>query len=219
MGAAGTWRLPASHGRAAIPGGFASAGLWQSVHIDDLRPSTVMVSDVTKLQGVTISQLFDPDSGPARTSRGVRGVWVAGWRPGCRGLWLAVGAGPARSRRPRPAPAPRQPLRGTPRAPLLLPKAMQEAVSPPGRVGLGAGGDGRECPWRTSVISCSSPQSAGQSDRFLLQNARGAVQRLISVPWASPWVPAAAGIRGTAASQGPTTARQHGPSARPCSGR
>ncbi|XP_008588585.1 PREDICTED: E3 ubiquitin-protein ligase RNF213, partial [Galeopterus variegatus] len=35
-------------------------GLWQSVHIDDLRRSTVMVSDVTKLQKVTISQLFQP---------------------------------------------------------------------------------------------------------------------------------------------------------------
>ncbi|XP_036924176.1 E3 ubiquitin-protein ligase RNF213 isoform X2 [Sturnira hondurensis] len=38
-------------------------GLWRSVHIDDLRRSTVMVSDVTKLQDVTISQLFDPDNG------------------------------------------------------------------------------------------------------------------------------------------------------------
>lgn len=33
-------------------------GLWQSVHIDDLRRSTVMISDVTKLQQVTISQMF-----------------------------------------------------------------------------------------------------------------------------------------------------------------
>uniref|UniRef100_A0A452UIM0 Uncharacterized protein n=1 Tax=Ursus maritimus TaxID=29073 RepID=A0A452UIM0_URSMA len=33
-------------------------GLWQSVHIDDLRKSMVMVSDVTKLQDVAISQLF-----------------------------------------------------------------------------------------------------------------------------------------------------------------
>ncbi|XP_053516781.1 E3 ubiquitin-protein ligase RNF213 [Artibeus jamaicensis] len=38
-------------------------GLWRTVHIDDLRRSTVMVSDVTKLQDVTISQLFDPDDG------------------------------------------------------------------------------------------------------------------------------------------------------------
>nr|XP_045015373.1 E3 ubiquitin-protein ligase RNF213 [Jaculus jaculus] len=35
-------------------------GLWQSVHIDDLRRSAVMASDVTKLQTVTISQLFQP---------------------------------------------------------------------------------------------------------------------------------------------------------------
>uniref|UniRef100_A0A2K6UDD8 E3 ubiquitin-protein ligase RNF213 n=1 Tax=Saimiri boliviensis boliviensis TaxID=39432 RepID=A0A2K6UDD8_SAIBB len=35
-------------------------GLWQAVHIDDLRRSTIMVSDVTKLQSVTISQLFAP---------------------------------------------------------------------------------------------------------------------------------------------------------------
>uniref|UniRef100_H0WTB7 E3 ubiquitin-protein ligase RNF213 n=1 Tax=Otolemur garnettii TaxID=30611 RepID=H0WTB7_OTOGA len=39
-------------------------GLWQSVHIDDLRRSTVMVSDVTKLQSVTISQLFKPGDEP-----------------------------------------------------------------------------------------------------------------------------------------------------------
>ncbi|XP_071075531.1 E3 ubiquitin-protein ligase RNF213 isoform X3 [Desmodus rotundus] len=37
-------------------------GLWRSVHIDDLRRSSVMVSDVTKLQDTTISQLFDPAS-------------------------------------------------------------------------------------------------------------------------------------------------------------
>ncbi|XP_052050777.1 E3 ubiquitin-protein ligase RNF213 isoform X2 [Apodemus sylvaticus] len=35
-------------------------GLWRSVHIDDLRRSTIMASDVTKLQKVTISQLFKP---------------------------------------------------------------------------------------------------------------------------------------------------------------
>lgn len=33
-------------------------GLWRSVHIDDLRRSTIMASDVTKLQNVTMSQLF-----------------------------------------------------------------------------------------------------------------------------------------------------------------
>ncbi|XP_023555015.1 E3 ubiquitin-protein ligase RNF213 [Octodon degus] len=35
-------------------------GLWRSVHIDDLRRSVIMASDVTKLQNVTISQLFEP---------------------------------------------------------------------------------------------------------------------------------------------------------------
>nr|XP_044602039.1 E3 ubiquitin-protein ligase RNF213 isoform X2 [Equus asinus] len=39
-------------------------GLWQSVHIDDLRRSALMVSDVTKLQGAAISQLFRPEGGP-----------------------------------------------------------------------------------------------------------------------------------------------------------
>uniref|UniRef100_UPI004038E950 E3 ubiquitin-protein ligase RNF213-like n=1 Tax=Callospermophilus lateralis TaxID=76772 RepID=UPI004038E950 len=39
-------------------------GLWQSVHIDDLRRSTVMAADVTKLQSVTISQLFMPGGSP-----------------------------------------------------------------------------------------------------------------------------------------------------------
>ncbi|XP_052615833.1 E3 ubiquitin-protein ligase RNF213 isoform X2 [Peromyscus californicus insignis] len=33
-------------------------GLWRSVHIDDLRRSTIMASDVTKLQNVTMSQMF-----------------------------------------------------------------------------------------------------------------------------------------------------------------
>lgn len=39
-------------------------GLWRSVHIDDLRRSTIMASDVTKLQNVTISQLFKPVDRP-----------------------------------------------------------------------------------------------------------------------------------------------------------
>ncbi|XP_066472974.1 E3 ubiquitin-protein ligase RNF213 isoform X2 [Tiliqua scincoides] len=38
-------------------------GLWQSVHIDDLRTSTDMVSDITTLRNVTISQLFSEDLG------------------------------------------------------------------------------------------------------------------------------------------------------------
>ncbi|KAM4802762.1 E3 ubiquitin-protein ligase RNF213-like [Urocitellus parryii] len=39
-------------------------GLWRSVHIDDLRRFPVMSSDVTKLQSVTISQLFMPGDSP-----------------------------------------------------------------------------------------------------------------------------------------------------------
>ncbi|XP_068920216.1 E3 ubiquitin-protein ligase RNF213 isoform X2 [Petaurus breviceps papuanus] len=35
-------------------------GLWHSVHIDDLRRPTIMVSDMTVLQNVSISQLFKP---------------------------------------------------------------------------------------------------------------------------------------------------------------
>uniref|UniRef100_A0A8B9MD47 RING-type E3 ubiquitin transferase n=1 Tax=Accipiter nisus TaxID=211598 RepID=A0A8B9MD47_9AVES len=38
-------------------------GLWQSVHIDDLRRSKDMISDMTALQNVTISQIFCEDSG------------------------------------------------------------------------------------------------------------------------------------------------------------
>ncbi|XP_011226480.2 E3 ubiquitin-protein ligase RNF213 isoform X2 [Ailuropoda melanoleuca] len=48
-------------------------GLWQSVHIDDLRKSTVMVSDVTKLQDVAISQLFKAEENPElKTGPGAR---------------------------------------------------------------------------------------------------------------------------------------------------
>ncbi|XP_013361468.1 PREDICTED: E3 ubiquitin-protein ligase RNF213 isoform X2 [Chinchilla lanigera] len=45
-------------------------GLWRSVHIDDLRRSTIMASDVTKLQSVTISQLFKPRDKPEREGSG-----------------------------------------------------------------------------------------------------------------------------------------------------
>ncbi|XP_063149004.1 E3 ubiquitin-protein ligase RNF213 [Candoia aspera] len=38
-------------------------GLWQSVHIDDLRTSKDMVSDITSLRSITISQLFCEDKG------------------------------------------------------------------------------------------------------------------------------------------------------------
>lgn len=40
------------------------AGLWRAVHLDDLRRATAMVSDVTKLQDVALSQLFQPEDGP-----------------------------------------------------------------------------------------------------------------------------------------------------------
>ncbi|XP_062071742.1 E3 ubiquitin-protein ligase RNF213 isoform X3 [Lepus europaeus] len=39
-------------------------GLWHSVHIDDLHRSTVMASDVTRLQNIPISQLFPQGDGP-----------------------------------------------------------------------------------------------------------------------------------------------------------
>ncbi|XP_058708338.1 E3 ubiquitin-protein ligase RNF213 isoform X2 [Poecile atricapillus] len=41
-------------------------GLWQSVHIDDLRRSKDMISDLTALQNLTISQVFSEDPGEAR---------------------------------------------------------------------------------------------------------------------------------------------------------
>uniref|UniRef100_A0A8B9Z5U4 RING-type E3 ubiquitin transferase n=1 Tax=Buteo japonicus TaxID=224669 RepID=A0A8B9Z5U4_9AVES len=41
-------------------------GLWQSVHIDDLRRSKDMISDMTALQNVTISQIFCEDSGKTK---------------------------------------------------------------------------------------------------------------------------------------------------------
>uniref|UniRef100_A0A663EII0 RING-type E3 ubiquitin transferase n=1 Tax=Aquila chrysaetos chrysaetos TaxID=223781 RepID=A0A663EII0_AQUCH len=41
-------------------------GLWQSVHIDDLRRSKDMISDMTALQSLTISQIFCEDSGKTK---------------------------------------------------------------------------------------------------------------------------------------------------------
>uniref|UniRef100_A0A8C6V5D3 RING-type E3 ubiquitin transferase n=1 Tax=Naja naja TaxID=35670 RepID=A0A8C6V5D3_NAJNA len=38
-------------------------GLWQSVHIDDLRTSKDMISDITSLRNITISQLFSENTG------------------------------------------------------------------------------------------------------------------------------------------------------------
>lgn len=43
-----------------------SVGLWQSVHIDDLRRSKDMISDMSVLQNLTISQMLCDDSGKAR---------------------------------------------------------------------------------------------------------------------------------------------------------
>ncbi|KAM4843304.1 E3 ubiquitin-protein ligase RNF213 [Thomomys bottae] len=45
-------------------------GPWRSVHIDDLWRCALMASDVTKLQSVTISQLFWPGDKPAPEQRG-----------------------------------------------------------------------------------------------------------------------------------------------------
>ncbi|XP_038013112.1 E3 ubiquitin-protein ligase RNF213 isoform X2 [Motacilla alba alba] len=43
-------------------------GLWQSVHIDDLRRSQDMISDLTALQNLTISQVFSQDPAAARAA-------------------------------------------------------------------------------------------------------------------------------------------------------
>ncbi|XP_077330450.1 E3 ubiquitin-protein ligase RNF213-like isoform X3 [Lithobates pipiens] len=43
-------------------------GLWQSVHIDDLRKSKDMVTDITEIQNLTISQLFDTEGEPVMGS-------------------------------------------------------------------------------------------------------------------------------------------------------
>ncbi|XP_051491080.1 E3 ubiquitin-protein ligase RNF213 isoform X2 [Apus apus] len=43
-------------------------GLWQSVHIDDLRRSKDMISDLTALQNFTISQMFCEGSGKTQVS-------------------------------------------------------------------------------------------------------------------------------------------------------
>lgn len=124
-------------------------------------------------------------------------------------LWRAVRTGPPRLRHPSPAPAPQRQLGTTPRAPRAFQGHTGGSIST-GESRSGSGGCGGECLQHTSIRSCIRPQSAGQSDGLLLQDPRGAVQELISVPWASPWVPAAAGSQGTAASPCPT----HGSTAR-----
>uniref|UniRef100_A0A8C5RBG0 RING-type E3 ubiquitin transferase n=1 Tax=Leptobrachium leishanense TaxID=445787 RepID=A0A8C5RBG0_9ANUR len=51
-------------------GGFCG-GLWSSIHIDDLRKSKDIVSDITALQNLTISQLFqDKGETPSLTDAG-----------------------------------------------------------------------------------------------------------------------------------------------------
>uniref|UniRef100_A0A8D2MKY7 RING-type E3 ubiquitin transferase n=1 Tax=Zonotrichia albicollis TaxID=44394 RepID=A0A8D2MKY7_ZONAL len=52
-------------------------GLWQSVHIDDLRRSKYMISDLTALQNLTISQVLSQDQGATR------GELCAGERGSC----------------------------------------------------------------------------------------------------------------------------------------
>lgn len=45
--------------RRAILKMFASTGVWRAAHIDDLRRSKDMVSDIKALQNMTISQMFE----------------------------------------------------------------------------------------------------------------------------------------------------------------
>lgn len=54
---------------------FSALGLWQSVHIDDLRRSKDMISDLTALQNLTISQVFSeqPGEGTGELCAGERG--------------------------------------------------------------------------------------------------------------------------------------------------
>ena len=67
-------------------------GLWQSVHIDDLQKSTVMIADVTKLQDVAISQLFEPEEKAERESRGSLWGHSGDGRSGVPGYRCAGGA-------------------------------------------------------------------------------------------------------------------------------
>uniref|UniRef100_A0A8C5INE1 RING-type E3 ubiquitin transferase n=1 Tax=Junco hyemalis TaxID=40217 RepID=A0A8C5INE1_JUNHY len=61
-------------------------GLWQSVHIDDLRRSKDMISDLTALQNLTISQVFSQEPAAAR------GELCAGERGSCGPTLGAAGA-------------------------------------------------------------------------------------------------------------------------------
>ncbi|XP_058026835.1 E3 ubiquitin-protein ligase RNF213 isoform X2 [Ahaetulla prasina] len=48
-------------------------GLWQSVHIDDLRTSKDMISDITSLRNITISQLFSENTGESAENPEIAG--------------------------------------------------------------------------------------------------------------------------------------------------
>ena len=58
--------------------GLVFPGLWHSVHIDDLRGSTVLVLDIPKLQDVAISQLFKQEDLPKGES-GEKVLGEVGW--------------------------------------------------------------------------------------------------------------------------------------------
>ncbi|XP_034268690.1 E3 ubiquitin-protein ligase RNF213 [Pantherophis guttatus] len=49
-------------------------GLWQSVHIDDLRTSKDMISDITSLRNITISQLFSENTGESAENPEIAGT-------------------------------------------------------------------------------------------------------------------------------------------------
>lgn len=74
--------------------GLVFPGLWHSVHIDDLRGSTVLVLDIPKLQDVAISQLFKPED-PPKGESGEKVLGEIGWwerKPG--GVHSAARTGP-----------------------------------------------------------------------------------------------------------------------------
>lgn len=64
-------------------------GLWQSVHIDDLRRSRDIVSDMTALQNLTISQIFCADTGK-RTGELMLAVPARGVNVPEEGVWCLV---------------------------------------------------------------------------------------------------------------------------------
>lgn len=46
-------------GKSTILNMFGPTGVWRAAHIDDLRRSKDMVSDIKALQNMTISQMFE----------------------------------------------------------------------------------------------------------------------------------------------------------------